>query len=216
MPQRIADLCHQTSPSDVVGPLTDEQHSGCKYVPYKMDATQIQSIALPCGNAIREDGQVTSRLGRIIRPQLSGTGYWRVELWANGRGRKFLLHRLLAEAFIPNPEGKPQVNHIDGNKPNNSLSNLEWVTQSENQIHAYRSGLQRGYKKPTPLSDAHKKALCGSRWRGQRREYWAGGLSFAKPEDAAAHFGVNRQTFYNRAASPRFPDWEIKTWREVK
>jgi hypothetical protein len=172
---------------------------------------------MPCGNSIRSDGVVMSRLGRVVAVQKSKAGYLRVELWDKGRGKKHSIHRLLAEAFIPNPEGKPQVNHIDGDKTNNALSNLEWVTQSENQKHAYEAGLQMGYHVAgRKISDAHKAALSGSRWRGKSRRYVCDGVEFKTPEDAAAHFGVNRQTVYNRAASPRFPTWEIKIWQEVK
>ena len=172
---------------------------------------------MPCGNVVTNKGRVISRLGREIKQQLTKSGYFRVELWQNGFGRKHLVHRLVAEKFVPNPDGKPQVNHKDGNKINNCDENLEWVTQSENQIHAYRTGLQKGYHvSGRKISEDHKAALCGSRWKGQAREYIAGGIVFAKPEDAAIYHGVNRQTVYNRAASSRFPDWEIKVWREEK
>jgi len=177
---------------------------------------KLRVLDLFSGYTIREDGLVMSRFGRPIKHQVSNNGYVRVELWQGGRGKKYLLHRLLAQAFIPNPENKPQVNHIDGDPQNNELNNLEWVTQSENQLHAYRSGLQVGYKRPTLLSPSHKRALCGSRWRGERRTYIAEGLRFPTPEAAADYFGVSRQTVYNRAASTNFPAWEIEVRREVK
>lgn len=172
-------------------------------------------LDLFCGYTIREDGEVRNRHGHIIAQQESDGGYLRVELWQNAKGRKFLVHRLVAEAFVPNAEGKPQVNHIDGDKTNNTASNLEWVTQSENQLHAYRTGLQVGYRKSAPLTEEHKKALCGSRWRGSRRIYHAEGMKFDCPKKAAGHFGLNRQTFYNRASSPNFPDWRIEVRKEV-
>ena len=176
----------------------------------------LKVLDLFSGYTIREDGEIRSRFGRVVKQRHDGPGYARVELWQNGKGRKYLVHRLLAQAFIPNPEGKPQVNHIDGNKANNALENLEWVTQSENQLHAYRAGLQAGYKKPTPLSDDHKQAICGSRWRGTKRIYHAEGLIFDCPKEAASRFGLNRQSFYNRANSENFPSWKIEVQREVK
>lgn len=177
--------------------------------------SKMKVLDLFSGYTIREDGEVTSRFGKKIKPQISSNGYVRVELSQSGNGKKYLLHRLLAQAFIPNPNGKPQVNHIDGNPRNNRLDNLEWVTRSENQLHAYRLGLQVGYKKPTPLSDAHKKSLCGSRWKGERRIYHANGREFETPEAAAVAFGLNRQSFYNRAESNKFPSWRIEVIKEA-
>ena len=62
-----------------------------------------------------------------------------------------LVHRLVAETWIPNPNHYEQVNHIDGNKDNNSVENLEWVTRSQNICHAFRTGLNKGRRKGTPI-----------------------------------------------------------------
>ena len=67
--------------------------------------------------------------------QANHKGYKRVNLSKNNKRKQFFVHRLVAEAFIPNPENKPQVNHIDGNKENNNFSNLEWVTREEQEKH---------------------------------------------------------------------------------
>lgn len=76
-----------------------------------------------------------------ITPSKTTTGYYKVELMKEHKRRGYKLHRLIALAFIPNPLNKPYINHIDGNKLNNSLSNLEWCTQKENVNHAYNAGL---------------------------------------------------------------------------
>ena len=68
-------------------------------------------------------------------------------LTRNGVQTNVLVHRVLAEAFIPNPKNKKYVNHIDGNKTNNALSNLEWCTSRENCLHAYATGLNTHKRK---------------------------------------------------------------------
>ncbi len=73
-------------------------------------------------------------------------GYLGVTLYKDGIGQRFQVHRLMMIAFIPNPENKPQVNHKDGVKDNNTLENLEWNTRSENQKHAFRIGLKKPSK----------------------------------------------------------------------
>lgn len=70
------------------------------------------------------------------------TGYLQVNLWKNGKGRMHDNHRLAAIAHIPNPENKPEVNHLDGDKLNPATYNLEWSTSSENSQHAVDTGLR--------------------------------------------------------------------------
>ena len=80
-----------------------------------------------------------------IKPQINNSGYYRVMLFKNGNYKNKLLHRIVAETFINNPDKKNQVNHKDGNKLNNCVQNLEWCSQSENMKHAYKNKLAKSY-----------------------------------------------------------------------
>jgi len=88
-------------------------------------------------------GSVRSPRG-IMKSRPNSRGYHIIGLRHHEtiKQKTFSVHRLVADHFIDKPEGKDYVNHIDGDKNNNTAENLEWVTQSENQIHAYRIGLQ--------------------------------------------------------------------------
>lgn len=79
--------------------------------------------------------------GYMLTKHVDKKGYLRVDLSKNNQGSSIKVHRLVAMAFIPNESNKPQINHIDGNKKNNHVDNLEWCTNGENQIHAYAHGL---------------------------------------------------------------------------
>src|SRR5699024_1332544 len=83
--------------------------------------------------SINEHGEVRNNTtGKIKKPFLNkSNGYFTVDLWKDNKSFKVTIHRLLAEAFIPNPEGKPTVDHKDGNRQNNSLENLRWATYAE-------------------------------------------------------------------------------------
>lgn len=79
---------------------------------------------------------------KTIIPAKDRKGYMRISLWHNGKRKTYKVHRLVAEAFIPNPLGKAEVNHISGVKTDNRVENLEWVTPSENVKRAYDTGLK--------------------------------------------------------------------------
>jgi hypothetical protein len=80
---------------------------------------------------------------KFLKPNKTSTGYLSAQLYdRNGGSRRRLIHRLVAEAYLRNPENKEQVNHINGVKSDNCLLNLEWNTSSENNKHAFRTGLR--------------------------------------------------------------------------
>lgn len=89
----------------------------------------------------------TTKTGRILRPAIDARGYERVCLFKMDRDRRYKVHRLVAMAFVPNPDNLPQVNHIDGNKRNNNVSNLEWITNEGNMRHAKEHGLRAGHER---------------------------------------------------------------------
>lgn len=82
-----------------------------------------------------------STMTRIIKPSMTLSGYLYVSLKNREKIKRFKIHRLVAQAFIPNSENKPTINHKDGNKFNNCVDNLEWQTQAENNQHAVDTGL---------------------------------------------------------------------------
>ena len=81
--------------------------------------------------------------GKLLTPQNDGRGYMNLYLSSNGVKTKFKVHQIVALAFIPNPDNKPIVNHINGVKDDNRLINLEWSTASENCLHAFKTGLRK-------------------------------------------------------------------------
>ena len=88
---------------------------------------------------------------KLMSPKPNQKGYLRVCFAVGGKARFYRVHRLVAQAFIPNPLNKPQINHKDGDKLNNCVSNLEWVTNQENCEHAQRNGLTNYHKRPVVL-----------------------------------------------------------------
>ena len=91
---------------------------------------------------VKSFGNKSNHKIAIILKQSTVLGYKTVTLTKESKGKMFKVHRLVAEAFMPNNENKPHINHKDGDKTNNHISNLEWCTPSENIIHAEKIGLR--------------------------------------------------------------------------
>lgn len=118
-----------------------------------------------------------------------------VRLWNSGKTRLLKVYRLKAAAFIPNPENKPQVNHIDGDRMNEDLSNLEWATASENMKHSFASGLCKGFYKK---GFDHQKAKLSLEDINLMRRWKNSG--FYDPKKICKVFSISR-TYAQRVAS---------------
>lgn len=115
--------------------------------------------------AVRKNGRLDNRKGRILKPVVDKYGYENITLSRSGKRKTYLVHRLVAIAFIENVENKPTVNHIDGNKRNNEVANLEWATHKEQKAHALKNGLAK--KNVEALKESNRKKSIKVKFRGK-------------------------------------------------
>lgn len=138
--------------------------------------------------SINECGEIRNdETGKIKKPFTNkANGYLMVDLWKDNKAKKYTIHRLLAEAFIPNPENKPTVDHKDGNRQNNDLANLRWATYSEQNSRFATSGVRSERIKVVHYPEVRKK-------RGGGHEAWLEAddvMYFDRITDVANYFGV--------------------------
>lgn len=139
--------------------------------------------------SINEFGEVRNDLTRKIKRTFVNkrNGYRCVDLWSNNKSTKYTIHRLLAEAFIPNPTNKPTVDHKDGNRLNNSLDNLRWATYSEQNSRFDTVGVRSQKVKVTHYKEKRKIRGGGhEEWLEKDEE-----LYFDKISDVANYFDVS-------------------------
>lgn len=146
---------------------------------------------------IFEDGRIQRKGGKFLKPETMGNGYQRVTLCSNGNVKRWLLHRLIASVYIPNPNNLPVINHIDGNKQNNQVSNLEWTTYAKNENHSYRV-----LAKQAVSCEEHYNAKLTAEDVRDIRE-----IDNINYTQTAKDYGVNRQTIYDA--------YNYITWNKV-
>jgi len=127
---------------------------------------------------IRKDGSVRHWKGRVMRGRGTQDVGFRVSLWKDGNNTEFLVHRLVARTFIGDPPSEDYtVNHIDGNRFNNKIENLEWMTRAENIKYGFRVGQYESVMSPVTITDVkgdfiyfRSQAEC-SRYLGRKKTY---------------------------------------------
>lgn len=124
---------------------------------------------------------------RELKPGADPKGYLKTMVLIDGKYKTVKIHRLVASAFIPNPEGKPQVNHKDGNKNNNSVGNLEWVSNMDNAHHAINNGLfSNSYDAAAAANEKRKRPVIATDESGKQ-------LVFDSIAEASRQLNVGRR-----------------------
>lgn len=138
---------------------------------------------------------ITKRSGRkIIKGSLDHKGYIKITLYKNGQRTTLGAHRIVAQEFIPNPKGKQQVNHRDGDKQNNATYNLEWCTNAENQQHKFHV---LGYRMPAEqLRTIQQKGLEIAHKKSKKQiQCIETGKVYESIKDAVKEFGTSQSNF---------------------
>lgn len=133
--------------------------------------------------------------GVVIKHGFTTQGYASLDLCKEGKATTRLVHRIIAETFIPNPANLPQINHINGIKTDNRVANLEWVSVSGNQLHSYRMGLSKSgrlHHFSTPVINNRT------------------GQIYDTINDAAISIGMNRGTLYCKLKGKRRNDTDLQ------
>lgn len=110
----------------------------------------------------------TGRRQGLVKPWNNGSGYLKVNLYKDGAAKKYYVHRLVADAFLPNPDGLSEVNHRNGDKHNNSADNLEWCSRIQNIEHSFNTHLQpRAYSVEVETSSGVRQSFRSMRQASQ-------------------------------------------------
>lgn len=146
----------------------------------------VRSLRRPVNSPVAGGSRIIG--GKVLKPAIV-KGYPAIQPTVNGTRKTLYLHRVMAELFVPNPEGKPCVNHIDGDKTNMNPENLEWCTHKENMRHAFATGLTPN-PKTGPGEESPSAKLNNAKVRLIKRRLERG----ESHKSIAADFGVRSGT----------------------
>lgn len=149
---------------------------------------------------VTTDGRIFNlKTMKFLKRMLNNTGYHYTCLYNKNGGKFFLVHRLMAETYLPKNQNRNYVNHIDGNKANNLLFNLEWCTHQENMIHAWENGLSKTSEKQRQngRNTIHIALKASNEAKRKKVIDTSNGKIYNSTNEAALELGYKKPTLSN-------------------